>query len=108
MITDQQLVINNLEEKLKVFTHAVNGKLTNEEDFILANTEIPTDTFNLLVSKDPNIKNTSKVRQGLDYFVQKEYPFCIWMDDNHMGEDWTSLIQAYGLEAMVGVMVVFE
>ncbi|MGQ0518291.1 GNAT family N-acetyltransferase, partial [Bacillus sp. D-CC] len=38
MITNQQLVINNLEEKLKVFTHAVYGELTKDEDFIIANT----------------------------------------------------------------------
>lgn len=86
MITDQQLVINNLEEKLKLFTKAVSGELINEEDFILANTEVPTDTFNILVSKNPNIKNVSKVRQGLDYFYKKEYPFSIWMDDSHTSE----------------------
>lgn len=42
MITDQQLVINNFEEKLKVFTHAVHGELTSEEDFVVANTGVPT------------------------------------------------------------------
>ena len=56
MITNQQLVINNLEEKLKVFTHAVSGELTKEEDFIIANTDIPTDTFNVVLPKSPNIK----------------------------------------------------
>jgi len=98
MITDQQLVINNLEEKLKVFTNAVSGELTNEEDFILANTEVPTDTFNILVSKYPEIKNVFKVRQGLDYFYKKEYPFSVWMDDRHISDNWTSLIHAYGLK----------
>jgi len=98
MITDQQLVINNLEEKLKVFTNAVSGELTNEEDFILTNTEVPTDTFNILVSKYPEIKNVFKVRQGLDYFYKKEYPFSVWMDDRHISDNWTSLIHAYGLK----------
>lgn len=60
MMTDQQLVINNFEEKLKVFTHAVGGELIKEEDFVIANTEIPTDTFNVLLPKSPNIKNTVK------------------------------------------------
>ena len=67
MITNQQLVISNFEEKLKVFTHAVSGELTSEKDFVIANTEVPTDTFNILLSKSPNINNPFKVRQGLDY-----------------------------------------
>lgn len=80
MITDQQLVINNLEEKLKLFTKAVSGELINEEDFILANTEVPTDTFNILVSKNPNIKNVSKVRQDQIIFIKKSIPLVFgWM-----------------------------
>jgi hypothetical protein len=35
MITNQQLVINNLEEKLKVFTYAVSGELIKEEDSVI-------------------------------------------------------------------------
>lgn len=54
-MTDQELVINNFEEKLKRFTHAISGELTNEEDFVIANTKIPTDTFNVLLPKSPNI-----------------------------------------------------
>nr|WP_301419968.1 GNAT family N-acetyltransferase [Mammaliicoccus lentus] len=105
-MTKQQLVIDNLEEKLKVFTHAVNGKLTNDEDFILANTETPSDTFNILVPKNSNIKNMSKLKKGLDNFHKKNYPFSIWMDENYIKKDWSSLIQAYGLkEAERNVMM---
>ncbi|SIT88179.1 hypothetical protein [Edaphobacillus lindanitolerans] len=37
MITDRQLVIDNLEDKLKAFTHAVGGELTSEADFVISN-----------------------------------------------------------------------
>ncbi|MCQ6565095.1 GNAT family N-acetyltransferase [Bacillus mycoides] len=98
MITNQQLVINNLEEKLKVFTHAVSGELTKEEDFIIANTDIPTDTFNVVLPKSPNIKNTGKIRHGIDNFSYKKYPFSIWIDAQYLTEDWTKLMQEYDLE----------
>lgn len=98
MITNQQLVINNFEKKLKVFTEAVSGELTSEEAFVIANTEVPTDTFNIILSKSPNIKDTFKVRQGLDYFSKKEYPFSVWMDVEHMNDDWKSLMQEFDLK----------
>ncbi|MBM7699441.1 GNAT family N-acetyltransferase [Kurthia huakuii] len=55
----QQIVINNLAEKLKLFTSAVNGELVDEADFIFANTGIPTDTFNVPLKKAAPIKNTA-------------------------------------------------
>ncbi|WP_342536227.1 GNAT family N-acetyltransferase [Sporosarcina sp. FSL K6-3508] len=109
MITNQQLVINNLEEKLKVFTHAVSGELTKEEDFVIANTEIPTDTFNVLLPKSPNIKNAVKIRHGIDNFTYKEYPFSIWIDAQYLTEDWNKLMQEYDLkEAERNVMMKLE
>ena len=55
----QQIVMNNLAEKLKLFTSAVNGELVDEADFIFANTGIPTDTFNVPLPKAAPIKNTA-------------------------------------------------
>ncbi|TCJ01436.1 GNAT family N-acetyltransferase [Cytobacillus praedii] len=98
MITNQQLVINNFEEKLKVFTHAVSGELTQEEDFVIANTEIPTDTFNILLPKSPIIKNAVKIRHGIDNFSYKEYPFSIWIDAQYLNDDWKILTQEYDLK----------
>ncbi|WP_312476194.1 GNAT family N-acetyltransferase [Neobacillus sp.] len=109
MITNQQLVINNFEEKLKVFTHAVSGELTNEEDFFIANTEIPTDTFNVLLPKSPNIKNAVKIRHGIDNFSFKEYPFSTWIDAQFLNDDWKKLIQEYDLkESERNVMMKLE
>ncbi len=98
MNTNQQLVINNFEEKLKVFTLAVSGELTKEEDFVIANTEIPTDTFNVLLPKSPNIKNAVKIRHGIDNFSYKEYPFSIWIDAQYLNDDWKKLMQEYDLK----------
>ncbi|MFO1442998.1 GNAT family N-acetyltransferase [Bacillus sp. Bva_UNVM-123] len=109
MLTNQQLVINNFEEKLKVFTHAVSGELTKEEDFVIANTEIPTDTFNVLLPKSPNIKNAVKIRNGIDNFSYKEYPFSIWIDAQYLNDDWKKLMQEYDLrETERNVMMKLE
>ncbi|MEC1177453.1 GNAT family N-acetyltransferase [Metasolibacillus meyeri] len=98
MMTNQQLVINNFEEKLKVFTHAVNGELTKEEDFLIANTKIPTDTFNVLLSKSPNIKNAVQIRHGINNFSSKEYPFSVWIDAQYLNNGWKRLMQEYDLK----------
>lgn len=98
MITDHQLVINNFEEKLKLFTHAVSGKLASEEDFVIANTEVPTDTFNVLLPKSPIIHNADKIRYGIDNFISKEYPFSTWVDAKLLNDAWREFMQEYGLE----------
>lgn len=98
MLTDQQLVINNFEEKLKVFTHAVSGELTSEEDFVIANTGVPTDTFNILLPKSSNIKNAFKIRHGINHFLYKEYPFSTWIDAQYLNDDWKKLMQEYDLK----------
>jgi len=109
MITNQQLVINNFEKKLNVFTHAVGGELIKEEDFVIANTEIPTDTFNVLLPKSPNIKNVVKIRLGIDNFSFKEYPFSTWIDAQYLNDDWKKLFQEYNLkEAERNVMMKLE
>lgn len=109
MITNQQLVINNFEEKLKVFTHAVSGELTSEEDFVISNTEVPTDTFNILLPKSPNIKNAVKIRSGIENFSFKDYPFSTWIDAQFLNDEWKELMQEYDLkESERNVMMKLE
>ncbi|MBE1442892.1 GNAT family N-acetyltransferase [Paenibacillus sp. OAS669] len=96
--TAQQFVLNNFEEKLKAFTQAVNGKLTEEEDFVIANTEIPTDTFNVLLPKSPNIQNAAKLAHGIENFRLKAYPFCTWMDAAYLSNEWINLLREYDLQ----------
>jgi hypothetical protein len=106
MNTNQQLVINNFEEKLKVFTNAVSGELTSEEDFVIANTGIPTDTFNVLLSKSSNIRNDLKIRKEMTNLTFKKHPFCVWMDVQNVSNDWKKLMQEYDLvEAERNVMM---
>ncbi len=109
MIANQQLVINNLEEKLRIFTHAVNRKLITEEDFVLANTEIPTDTFNILLPKASHIKNAFNIRSSIENMSLKKYPFSTWIDSRYLNADWQDLIQEYNLkEAERNVMMKLE
>ncbi len=109
MIANQQLVINNLEEKLRIFTYAVNGKLIKEEDFVLANTEIPTDTFNILLPKSAHIKNASNIRSSIENMSLKEFPFSTWIDSRYLNTGWQDLMQEYNLnEAERNVMMKLE
>ncbi|MEC2072542.1 GNAT family N-acetyltransferase [Alkalihalophilus marmarensis] len=109
MIANQQLVINNLEEKLRIFTYAVNGNLVEEEDFVLANTEIPTDTFNILLPKSAHIKNASNIRSSIENMSLKEYPFSTWIDSRYLNACWQDLMQEYDLnEAERNVMMKLE
>jgi len=109
MIADQQLVINNLEEKIRMFTEAVNGKFIKEEYFVLANTEMPTDTFNLLLPKSSQIKNASTIRTSIEYMADKKYPFSTWIDTRYLNASWQDLMQEYGLtEAERNVMMKLE
>ncbi|MFJ5766708.1 GNAT family N-acetyltransferase [Lysinibacillus sp. NPDC093210] len=109
MITNQQLVINNLEEKIRIFTHAVNGKFIEEEDFVMANTEVPTDTFNILLPKTSHINNVSNIRNSIENMSLKEYPFSTWIDSSFLNTDWQDLMQEYNLqEAERNVMMKLE
>lgn len=109
MIANQQLVINNLEEKMRVFTHVVNGTLIQEEDFVLANTEIPTDTFNILLPKSTQIKNAFTIRSSIENMSLKEYPFSTWIDSRYLNAGWQELMQEYDLkEAERNVMMKLE
>lgn len=73
MKTSQQLVISNLEEKLKLFTHAVSGELIKEANYVIANTEIPTDTFNMLLAKSPTVRNENHMKQAINHFLVKSF-----------------------------------
>ncbi|WP_237497272.1 hypothetical protein [Lysinibacillus sp. HST-98] len=64
MKASQQLVTSNLEEKMKLFTQAVSGQIIEEAHFVIANTNIPTDTFNLLVVKSPMIHKEIILNKG--------------------------------------------
>lgn len=109
MITDQQLVINNFEEKSQVFTHVVNGEFISEEDFAIANTEVPTDTFNIFLPKSTIIKNADKIRHGIGNFTTKGYPFSTWIDAQLLNDAWKELMQEYDLiEAERNVMMKLE
>jgi len=109
MITNQQLVQKNFEEKIEMFIHAVEGKFSSDEAFSIANTGVPTDTFNILLIKSINIKNSSKVKQGLDCFMKKQYPFSVWMNAEHMNSNWNDILQKYNLkESERNVMMKLE
>ncbi|MEG0472891.1 MAG: GNAT family N-acetyltransferase [Solibacillus sp.] len=109
MMADQQLVINNLEEKIKIFTQAVNGTLIKEEDFVMANSEIPTDTFNILLPTSSHIKNVFNIRSSIENMALKEYPFSTWIDSRYLSADWQDLMSEYDLkEAERNVMMKLE
>jgi len=109
MKTNQQLVESNFEEKIKVFTLAVDGEFDGNETFSVANTRMPTDTFNTLLIKSVNVKDSYKVKQAIDCFMERGYPFSVWMDVEHMHAEWKDILQTYNLiEAEGNVMMMRE
>lgn len=105
----QQIVINNLAEKLKLFTSAVNGELVDEADFIFANTGIPTDTFNVPLKKAAPIKNTATIRSSIEKMALNNYPFSTWIDSRYLATSWRDLMQQYRLnEAERNTMMKLE
>jgi len=109
MITNQQLVINNLEEKLKQFTQAVNGECITYDDFTLSNTKISTDTFNLLVPKSPNIRNRVEFTQGINSLLLKGSKYSTWIDSQFLIKDRGKITKEYKLnEVEVNVMMKLE
>lgn len=109
MITNQQLVINNFTDKIKAFTSAVQGIFVQEEDFVLANTGIPTDTFNVLLPMSANINNPAKIKKGIESFSSNEYPFSIWIDTRYLNDNWQNLMREFNLkEAERNVMMKLE
>src|SRR5699024_1901473 len=106
MITNQQLVQNNFEEKIKVFTHDVDREFNTDETFSIANTGVPTDTLNTLLVKSRKVKDSFKFKQKLDFFIEKRYPFSVWVDARHMNANWENILQKYNLkEAERNVMM---
>lgn len=98
MMTDQQLVQSNFEEKIKIFTQMVDGEFKSDELFAVANTKLPTDTFNTLLIKSADTKDTSKVEQAIGYFSEEHLPYSVWMDVEYMNEKWKTILQKYDLK----------
>jgi len=107
MLSNHQLVIANFEDKLNKFTRAVHGDFTVEDDFVIANTNFPTDTFNVLLPKSPTIQNSFELRHGIShFFIKNKFPFSTWIDARYLNDDWKKLMQEYGLkEAERNVMM---
>ena len=52
------------------------------------------------------IKNASKLERTFDCFIKEGYPFRVWMDFEHVNDEWTNLLQKYNLkEAERNVMM---
>src|SRR5699024_8491447 len=98
MITNQQLIQNNMEEKIKILTHTLDREINIDETFSVGNTGVPTDTFNTLLVKSRKIKDSFKLKQKLDFFIEKHYPFSVWMDARHMNASLENILQKYNLK----------
>ncbi|WP_425611587.1 hypothetical protein [Bacillus safensis] len=60
MKPEQLIAIRQLEEKIHLFSSAVNGTFLASDDFVLSNTQISTDTFNLLLPTSAQTKIQKK------------------------------------------------
>ncbi|BCB04157.1 GNAT family N-acetyltransferase [Bacillus sp. KH172YL63] len=94
---NQQLVINNFAHKINLFTRAVGGTLLHKEDFLLADTGIPTDTHNVLLSLAARVENLTFIQEGLNRLREKGFPFSAWIDSRFVSDNWKALLGEFNL-----------
>ncbi|MCY7572932.1 GNAT family N-acetyltransferase [Bacillus pumilus] len=98
MKTEQKIAIRQLEEKIHLFSSAVNGTFLATDDFVLSNTHISTDTFNLLLPTSAQIKDPQKVKTTIEHLHSQKQSFSTWVDHRLLHPDWTDLLKEYQLE----------
>ncbi|OUZ07007.1 GNAT family N-acetyltransferase [Bacillus pumilus] len=98
MKIEQQIAIRQLEEKIHLFSSTVNGTFLTTDDFVLSNTHISTDTFNLLLPTSAHIQDPQKVKKTIEHLQSQKQSFSTWVDHRLLHPDWTNLLQEHQLE----------
>ncbi|MEW4100658.1 GNAT family N-acetyltransferase [Bacillus altitudinis] len=98
MKTEQQMAIRQLEEKINLFSSVVNGSFLSTEDFVLSNTHISTDTFNLLLPISAHIQDQQKVEAAIEQMQQQQLAFSTWITQSLLHPNWSNIMQKYGLQ----------
>ncbi|GLF92144.1 N-acetyltransferase [Bacillus safensis] len=94
----QQMAIRQLEEKLHLFSSAVNGTFLSSKDFVLSNTRISTDTFNLLLPTSVQIQDPQKVKAAIEHMQSHKLIFSTWVDHIILQPDWADVLKEYHLQ----------
>lgn len=98
MKPEQQMALRQLEEKIHLFSSAVNGTFLAADDFVLSNTHISTDTFNVLLPTSAQIQNPKKVKAAIEHLQSKKQSFSTWVDHRLLHPDWADLLKEYQFE----------
>ncbi|WP_282063104.1 GNAT family N-acetyltransferase [Bacillus pumilus] len=75
MKTEQKIAIRQLEEKIHLFSSAVNRTFLATDDFVLSNTHISTDTFNLLLPTSAQIKDPQQMKTTIEHMQSQKRTF---------------------------------
>ncbi|AWI35382.1 acetyltransferase [Bacillus safensis FO-36b] len=98
MKPEQLMAIRQLEEKIHLFSSAVNGTFLASDDFVLSNTQISTDTFNLLLPTSAQIQDPKKVKAAIEHMRSQKLIFSTWVDHRLLHPDWADLLKEYHLQ----------
>ncbi|MBD3861598.1 GNAT family N-acetyltransferase [Bacillus sp. 28A-2] len=98
MKPEQEKAIRQLEEKIHLFSSAVNGAFLASDDFVLSNTHISTDTFNLLLPTSAQIQDPQQVKTTIEHMQSQKRTFSTWVDHRLLYSDWADLLKEYQLE----------
>jgi GNAT superfamily N-acetyltransferase len=98
MKPEQLMAIRQLEEKIHLFSSAVNGTFLASDDFVLSNTQISTDTFNLLLPTSAQIQYPKKVKAAIEHMRSQKLIFSTWVDHRLLHPDWADLLKDYQLQ----------
>lgn len=109
MMTDEQLVMYNFEEKVRCFTEIVDGQVWHSEALIIAHPKLPTDTFNTAIVKAEMPTQIEEVQQRLDELEHVKHPYSVWFEASYADQSWRSFFEQYQLrEAERTIMMKLE
>ncbi|WMT28894.1 hypothetical protein RE735_17805 [Bacillus aerius] len=98
MKTEQQMAIRQLDEKINLFSSVANGSFLSTEDFVLSNTHISTDTFNLLLPISVHIQDQQKVEAAIEKMQQQQLTFSTWITQSLLHPNGSNTMQKYRLQ----------
>lgn len=98
MKTEQQMAIRQLDEKINLFSSVANGSFLSTEDFVLSNTHISTDTFNLLLPISVHIQDQQKVEAAIEKMQQQQLTFSTWITQSLLHPNGSNTVQKYRLQ----------
>jgi ribosomal protein S18 acetylase RimI-like enzyme len=89
-------VRENFAEKVSYVARRVDGMMLDEqEDYLMVDCGVPSDTFNVIVVKGTSL--SPRVLASIEHFTSKDVPFALWYWQNAIDAANRVVLMQYGL-----------